>query len=130
MCQLTKQEFKILKMFYKNSPIPFTAINSYVSRNPKTSVYFRHLHLNGFVEKTPDIKNHIVMGTKDEIRITDKGRRMYIIYKEEHRIFTKKLFATQIVVPIMVTILTNIAIYALRLLWPLLQQLVLEFLPH
>lgn len=106
--QITKQEYKILHMFYKKSPISVELINAYTNKHPKTTNSFRFLHTNGFIEFTPDIKNHIVVGTKDEIRITDKGRKAYSLYKELHHWFDLKFVVTNIILPIVIAIITTL----------------------
>lgn len=125
---ITKHEYKILKMFYLYNAMSVAEVNTYTSKHPYSKDSFRFLHKNGYLEMTPNFKNHIVIGTKDEIRITDKGRRAYIAYKEEHRMFNKQIVSNQIFIPVIVTLLTNALIYVLQWLLPLIQQSLASFL--
>lgn len=106
--QLTKQEYKILKMFYKNNSLSCDKINAYTTKHPRTKEHFRFLHHNGFIEYTPDVKNHIVIGIKNEIRITDKGRKSYSLYKESQHWFDIKFIITNIILPIVIAIITTL----------------------
>lgn len=95
-------------MFYSKGPISAKDINAYTQEHPESSAYLRTLHQNNFLEVTPLVKNHIVVGSKDEIRITDKGIKAFTIYKEEHRWFNMRFVLLQIVLPIVIAIITTL----------------------
>lgn len=119
--EITKQEYKVLRIFYKNNPISFEWINAYTSKHPKTKEHFRLLHKNGFIEYVSDIENHIVVGRKNEIQITDKGRKAYSLYKEFHQWFDLKFVITNILLPIVIAIITTIITICLsNVQWPFL----------
>lgn len=127
MTEFSKSEYKILKLLYKNGPIKTATEDKMIKKKPHFKDAFIYLRQNKYIERTPDISNHIIVGTKDELRITSKGCRAYEMYKEEHRVFSKRVIATQIIIPVIVTLLTNVVIFGIRQLLPLIQQLLISY---